>query len=279
MLIDSHIHIFPEIVKNRRQNYSEDDNFRFLYENPSSKIISYDDSLLYMEHDHVDKIWALGFSWKSEKMTDIHNNYIRECSKSDERIIPFASIPSKPFKNAESYIADIKFSGFKGIGEISFYTEIFSEEQWTYIEEIFSSCLKYSLILIMHVNEPVGHYYTGKYVTDFGRLTGLIQKYPDLKIVLSHWGGGIFIYELMPEIRQAFKNVYYDTAASPYLYDQSIYKYASDITGSDKILFGTDYPLLGTGRYLEGMKKSGLTAESINNICSKNAEKLLKVSG
>ena len=44
-------------------------------------------------------------------------------------------------------------------------------------------------------------------------------------------------------MRQDLQNVYYDTAASPLLYDQRVYRAVADCVGAERILFGSDYPL------------------------------------
>jgi predicted TIM-barrel fold metal-dependent hydrolase len=71
--------------------------------------------------------------------------------------------------------------------------------------------------------------------------------------------------------------VYYDTAASPFLYDSRIYRYAKDLVGMDKVLLGTDYPLLKPQRYRREMAEAGLDREDVNRICGLNAARLLKI--
>ncbi|WP_207643273.1 amidohydrolase family protein [Cellulosilyticum ruminicola] len=66
----------------------------------------------------------------------------------------------------------------------------------------------------MHTNEPIGHDYVGKTNTPLKDLEAFVNHHPELKIVLAHWGGGIFMYEMMKEVRERFKNVYYDNAAT-----------------------------------------------------------------
>jgi predicted TIM-barrel fold metal-dependent hydrolase len=63
-------------------------------------------------------------------------------------------------------------------------------------------------------------------------------------------GGGLFLYELMPEVRRVLSRVYYDTSAVPYLYGRDLYSVASTVAGPEKIVFGSDYPLLSPARYL-----------------------------
>ena len=79
------------------------------------------------------------------------------------------------------------------------------------------------------------------------------------------------------DIKERLKNVYFDTAASPFLYDPAIYRYAVEIAGVDKILFGSDFPLLKPARYFKEFQNAGLTGEQIKAISGRNAEKLLNL--
>jgi predicted TIM-barrel fold metal-dependent hydrolase len=96
--------------------------------------------------------------------------------------------------------------------------------------------------LLLHVNETLGHSYPGKGATPLERFYELIRSFPNLPIVLAHWGGGLPFYELMPEVAKAMSNVYYDTAASPYLYSKKIYAAVSEMVGVKKILSGPTFP-------------------------------------
>jgi predicted TIM-barrel fold metal-dependent hydrolase len=107
----------------------------------------------------------------------------------------------------------------------------------------------------------------------------LIKRYPSNRIVLAHWGGGLLFYGLMKkEVGDAFRNVWFDTAASPYLYTPQVYRVASEIIGPDKILFGSDYPLLSPGRYFQEMKSAGISQEVFRNMAGENARRLLGLS-
>jgi predicted TIM-barrel fold metal-dependent hydrolase len=104
----------------------------------------------------------------------------------------------------------------------------------------------------------------------------LVKRFPGNKIVLAHWGGGIFFFGLLKkEVKESLQNVYFDTAASPYLYDSEIYQVAVKIIGVDKILFGSDYPLLSPARYFNEMAQAGLTKNQLDKISGQNAGQLL----
>ena len=77
------------------------------------------------------------------------------------------------------------------------------------------------------------------------------------------------------EVAESLKNVYFDTAASPYLYDTRIYTFAVQLAGSEKILFGSDYPLLPPSRYMDEFMQAGLSEAEIEQICGGNAVRLL----
>jgi predicted TIM-barrel fold metal-dependent hydrolase len=104
----------------------------------------------------------------------------------------------------------------------------------------------------------------------------LIQKFPEVTWIMAHWGGGLPFYGLLKkEAPEVFRRVYFDTAASPYLYRPAIYRLAAEMVGPEKILFGSDYPLLPPQRYLEEMKEANLPEDWREMILGKNLARVL----
>ena len=62
--------------------------------------------------------------------------------------------------------------------------------------------------------------------------TGSPCAFPVLRLICAHWGGGLPFYELMPEVADALRNVYYDTAASLFLYRPAIFSAAVAAVGA-----------------------------------------------
>ena len=137
--------------------------------------------------------------------------------------------------------------------------------------------MKHKLILLTHASEPLGHDYAGKGSITPDVLYSFIANFPDLTIVCAHWGGGLPFYTLMPEVKQATKNVFFDTAASPFLYSPQIYCQVAQLVGADKILFGSDYPLLTQSRLLKEIMSVNLSEVTKNLILSGNARRLLGI--
>ena len=106
-------------------------------------------------------------------------------------------------------------------------------------------------------------------------MQSLVQALEGIHVILAHMGGGFIFYELMPEIAAMCQRVYYDTAAIPLIYDTKVYRTAISIVGSERILFGSDYPLLSPGRYVREMQEAGLNEAESRNILESNAKALL----
>ena len=131
------------------------------------------------------------------------------------------------------------------------------------------------LIVLVHSSEPVGHHYPGKGKTTPDKLWAFIQNFPHNTIVCAHWGGGLPFYALMPEVLRDMQNVYFDTAASPFLYSPTVFESVAGLVGAERILLGTDYPLLPQTRLLRQVNNSPLTTAQKHLILSENAQNLL----
>jgi predicted TIM-barrel fold metal-dependent hydrolase len=80
---------------------------------------------------------------------------------------------------------------------------------------------------------------------------------------------------MMPSVARVTQKVYYDTAASPFLYRRDVYRVVHEIIGPDRILFGSDYPLLDPGRHVNEIRESGLDSGPLEKILGENMRSLL----
>ena len=134
---------------------------------------------------------------------------------------------------------------------------------------------EHGLAVLTHSSEPVGHMYPGKGKTTPDIIWRFIQNFPDLTIVCAHWGGGLPFYTLMPEVAEGLRNVYFDTAASPFLYSPMVFAAVVGLVGADRILLASDFPLMRVSRVLSQLDKSRLSERQKRAITSGNAVRLL----
>ena len=156
----------------------------------------------------------------------------------------FAAIQPKAGSAALDELQRCLDGGMCGVGELNPYAQGFSLDDADFLRLV-EACIDNAIPLNLHVSEEVGHYYPGKSTTPLRHYYRLAERYPELKLILAHWGGGLIFYELMAKVRRTLKNVWYDTAASPLLYPtKKIFPVALACLDHRKILYGSDYPLL-----------------------------------
>ena len=78
----------------------------------------------------------------------------------------------------------------------------------------------------------------------------------------------------MPEVRAALANVYFDSAASPFLYGPGVFGAVAGTAGTDHMLFGSDFPLLRARRVAKEAI-DGLPAVDAAEVMGGNAARLL----
>ena len=105
-----------------------------------------------------------------------------------------------------------------------------------------------------------------------------IGNFPDATIILARCGGGLPFYALMPEVARALENVYFDSAASPFLYSPQVFSTVASLVGAERILLGSDYGLLRPRRLIRQARESGLSAKDIAAILGGNAARLLSLN-
>ena len=134
---------------------------------------------------------------------------------------------------------------------------------------------QYSLLVLSHCSEPIGHIYPGKGNVFLQDIVSFLTAFPDVRFVAAHWGGGLPFYCLMPEIQRITANVWYDTAATAYLYRNTILPVVAQLVGIERILFASDYGLLRQQRIMDYVAQSGLDTEDIEKVLGRNAQSLL----
>lgn len=275
-MIDFHTHIVPPRVKQDREEYFADPLFRLFYDSPKAKLATAEDLIARMDRDGVDISIVLNIGWSNQGFCARTNDYLMESvARYPKRLAGFGTVVLEQGDETLREVERCAKGGLLGIGEMRLEKRVVDPERDKNLRAFVESLVSARLALLVHSSEPVGHQYPGKWDTTPDVLYGLITRFPELQLICAHWGGGLPLYGLMPEVKEALARVHFDTAASPYLYTPQVYEEVIRILGSDTILFGTDYPLLTPARLLREIKSLGLPGAVENNILSGNAVRLL----
>lgn len=277
MLIDFHTHIFPPWLREKRDEYIQRDPcFSLLYSQPKARIATAEELLASMDEAGIDLSIVLNIGWVSHELCVRTNDYILDSvSRYPTRLVGFCTIQPRTGDAAIVELERCAKAGAKGVGELRSDVQGFDLTDKTTMKPLVEATLKNGLIFLTHSSEPVGHEYSGKGKITPDILYSFINEFSDLKLVCAHWGGGLPFYALMPEVAKALSNVYFDTAATVLLYKPEVFEQVSHVISSNKILFGSDYPLTHQNRVLAQVHSSQLSEKDKTRILGANAQRLL----
>lgn len=272
-IIDSHTHIFPPFcVKERERLFKGEQAFESIYGSPGSKMIEAETLIQSMDEQGIDRSVVFGFPWEDPGNFKRHNDYIIDSVNRYPDRLTGLSCFSPFYQESAAEAERCLEAGLSGVGELAVYGSGLSSRFLDSMKDLMSLCECMDVPLLLHTNEPVGHSYPGKAPMTLSQIYRFVKAFPKNRIVLAHWGGGIFFYCLMKkEVPEVMKNVWLDTAASPFLYSPEIYLRAAEIIGPEKILFGSDFPLIRPKRYLDEMESCGLEKTALKKITGANA--------
>jgi predicted TIM-barrel fold metal-dependent hydrolase len=240
-----------------------------MYGDTRGKMATADDLLRSMDEAGIEVSVAQGFAWRGMEACRRHNDYLLEQAReSDGRIVAFCCLsPEASSAETAAEIRRVAEGGARGLGELRSVGCVTSPESLEALQER-------GLIVLFHVSEPVGHAYPGKAGVT---LPEMVEAAAVLGVpsVAAHWGGGLPFFALMPEVREALKSSYFDTAASRYLYAPEVYRLAADLAGSGRILFGSDFPLISPKSARAEVEAAGLTDGELAQVLGGNAALLL----
>ncbi|MDR3355525.1 MAG: amidohydrolase [Synergistaceae bacterium] len=280
MIIDVHVHVYPpDVISGWERIADREAYFAELVRGKVHRWADADDLLSAMDEDGVDESWICGFGFKDIGLCRLCNDYVLDAAaRSKGRLRAMCVVPPMS-RGAEAEAERCAELGAIGVGEI------FPEGQdWRICDiretwRLAAVCHERGMFAMIHAAEPVGREYPGKGRTGPREAYLMASNHPELKIILAHWGGGLFIYESMRDVSGTLKNVWYDTAAAPFLYGSNIFECVRMSCVGEKILYGSDYPILRLPRFEKMLDESPLHGEELDALMSGNASKLLASLG
>ena len=282
-VIDFHTHVFPEAVAADRQPYLDTDPaFRSLYADPKARIATADGLVEAMDRAGIERSVMCGFGWSAPELCVRGNDAILEAvARYPDRLAGLGTVaPGPDPEEAVRELRRIRSAGLLGLGELRPDAQGWLGEHRGAFDVLAAEIVAENALVLLHASEPVGHRYAGKEGASPGALEPLLERLRGAPTVLAHAGGGLPFYAYMPEVAELLRDVYVDTAALPFLYRPAVLDALAAAHGADRLLFGTDYPLMEQERTLRYVDESGLNAGDKERLLGGNAEALLaRVAG
>lgn len=277
MLIDFHTHIFPPDIQHHRERYcARDPWFDTLYSNPRARVASAEDLIAEMAESTVDVSVTFSFGWTDTGLIEETNNYVIDAMRRyPGRIYGMAVLQPVTGTHAVRELDRCARAGMIGVGELMPHGQGYKLSDIPLLTPLIDVVRQHQLIVLSHCSEPIGHIYPGKGDVTLQDIVTFLTAFPDVRFVAAHWGGGLPFYCLMPEIQRITANVWYDTAATAYLYRNTILPVVAQLVGVERILFASDFGLLRQQRIIDYVAQSGLDTEDVEKVLGRNAQSLL----
>lgn len=289
-VVDAHIHMYPPEVAENPAAWGEahgEPAWTACVAPPGRRSIQgwSDPETLIADMDEagVGACVMLGWYWERQETCELQNGWYAEwIRRHPARLMGFAGVQPSAGAVAMDALERALDSGLCGIGELlpSARGPFLGDRWW---RRVFETADSRRLPVTLHATDPGAGPAAGP-PTPLGDYIQLAREFPRVPIILAHWGGGLAFRD-PPGLGDPLPpNLYFDTAASPLLYDPGVFRSAVDRLGAGKIIFGSDYPLIlhprqsrkpGFGRFLGEIAAAGLSADEREAMLGSNILRLL----
>ncbi len=252
--IDCHVHLYPPEVNRAPALWAQqqgEHHWGLLCARvrksgqPVQGFPSANELLHAMDEAGVERVILQGWYWEKHDTCVTQNRFYEACLRAHpERLSACATFhPGAGSAAVESELRWAKDHGFCGLGELSPHSQLFPVDDAVWRSAL-TLAADLKLPVLLHVTEPGGKGYPGRVLTPLGDFVGLARACPRTTFVLAHWGARLALDPRFAPEACSLENVYYDTAASPLLYDERVFPEMVSAVGATRILFGSDFPLV-----------------------------------
>jgi predicted TIM-barrel fold metal-dependent hydrolase len=278
VVVDAHVHILPDRVRQDRTLAMADPWFATCHSSARAVLAGPEDLLDAMDVAGVDRAVCFTWPFADPALCAEGNDWLAAVvGRHPQRLIGFGCVNPADPEAAEEARRCARL-GLRGLGELNADAQGWALEDEDVLSPLVAACVETGLLWTLHCSEPVGHDYPGKGTATPDRLSRLAAHHRELRIIAAHLGGGLPLYAHMPEVRDACRqNLWFDSAAQPFLYDPQIYATLASLVGSDRLLLGSDFPLLTVPRYRSAIE-SVLDAQDAAAVLGGTATSLLDLS-
>lgn len=286
-VIDSHVHLYPDEINRApvawAAAHGEEAWARMCARSrkdgrPVQGFPNVDELLRTMDRAGVERAVLLGWYWRRAENCARQNRFFADLvRRHPERLSAFATV--QPAAGADQAVAELqraRAEGLCGIGELSPQAQGYAMEGAEF-SAVLAWAAEFNWPVNLHVTDARGPIYPGRIETAREEFVHLARAWPNVTLVLAHWGGG----EPLGDATAAeFQRVFYDTAASPLLYDATIWRRFINQVGANRVWFGSDFPLNNYPasaaepemvRLLDEVAAAGLSAAEKESILWGNA--------
>ena len=215
----------------------------------------------------VDRFVVQSVATAPKQVASINGFIADAVAASNGRFIGFGTLhpESEDIKGDLEHLTELGLKGVKLHPDI----QGFKLDDYRCLK-IYELCEAAGLPILMH---------TGDFRYDMSnpnRLIPVMKIYTNLTVIGAHFGGWS-LWEEASDRLSDFPNFYVDTCSSFYALEKDTVKRIIEAYGTDKVIFGTDYPMWRQDKDLEYLFSLGFFENELQNILYNNILKALKI--
>ena len=267
-IIDSHCHIFPEKIAQKATNSI--DSFYQISEsgviNGCGFVGTAKALINQCRQTGVEKCLVTSVATTPHHAQSINSFISKETELFPGFFIGFGSLhPESPTLTEDAeHLIELGLKGVKLHPDI----QNFKVDDPKVIE-IFKICNEKNLPVLLHTGDSRFDN------SNPDRVKKILDMFPHLTIIGAHFGGWS-IWEEATEKLSGYDNFYVDTCSSFYALKKETAKKIIDTYGSNKVIFGTDFPMWKQEDELNYLLSLGLTESQLQDILYNNLMKILE---
>lgn len=260
-IIDAHCHIYPDKIAEKASESTG--NFYSIPICLDGKISTL---LEHGEKAGIDHFVVQSVATTPKQVSSINNFIANSVAESNGKFTGLGTL----HPNSEDIKADVDEIISLGLKGVKLHPDIqqFKIDDYRMLK-IYELC-EGKLPILIHTGD---HRYD---LSNPNRMMPILDIYKDLTVIGAHFGGWS-VWDEATEKLSNYKNFYVDCSSSLYAMTSEKAKELIMAYGTNRVLFGTDYPMWEPEEELERFMQIELSDEQRNDILYNNAAKLFNI--
>lgn len=260
-IFDAHVHVFPEKIAEKATLATGDYYGVKMYSTGNIENINKE-----LEKGIITKCLIHSTATRPDQVEHI-NDYIAGLVSENEKFVGFGTMHAgyEKIKEETDRIISLGLLGIKLHTDFQGFA-IDDESAFPIYE-----AARGRLPILFHVGDKKSDLSAPE------KVARICELFPDLTVIAAHLGG----YSVWDRAEEClvgkYKNLYFDASSSIDFMDLTQAKRIIKNHGTDKVLFGSDFPMHNPEGTIEKLLSLGFSKRDNDKILYKNAEKLLKI--
>jgi len=260
-IIDAHCHIYPEKIAHKAAM-----NISKFYDGIDHCGGSIPELLELMEQQGIDLSVVNSAAMTPHQVESINHFLLDAAAQYPDRFVPLGTMhPDSTPEEQEQHIRFLKDNGMHGI---KIHPDMLAQPlDSPGMQRIYGLCQDAGIPVLLHTGDSRYDF------TNPNRMLPMAKKFPRLTFIGGHFGGREF-YREAAETFAPCPNFYADCSSSFLWLSKEDALYCLRTYTANRIMFGTDHPVMRPGFDLDYLFSLPLTEEEFQKILSGTAQKV-----